>query len=79
MMPMTSVTDRWFLAYDALLASGALSRNQTCRELGIDRRNFEKQRADHSRRILRPEWLSWLVSRHGISPLWLLTGEGPMK
>lgn len=78
-MSSSPVTDRWFSAYDALLAAGALSRNQTCRELGIDRRNFEKQRADHSRRILRPAWLSWLVSRHGVSPRWLLTGEGPMK
>lgn len=78
-MERITVTDRWFLAYDALLASGSTSRNQMCRELGIDRRNFEKQRADHSRRILRPEWLSHLVTRYGISPLWLLTGSGPMK
>ena len=78
-MSNSPVTDRWFSAYETLLASGALSRNQTCRELGIDRRNFEKQKADHSRRILSPEWLSWLVTRHGISPRLLLTGEGPMK
>lgn len=74
-----SVTDRFFLAYDRLLEERRLSRNQLCRELDIDRRNFEKQKADHARRILRPEWLSHLVLHYGISAHWLLTGEGPMK
>ena len=76
---MNSVTNRFFLAYDQLLKEGRLSRNQLCRELDIDRRNFEKQHADHSRRILRPEWLSHLVVHYGISAHWLLTGEGRMK
>lgn len=73
---MGTVTDRFFEAYDLLLQERKLSRNQICRELDIDRRNFEKQKVDHSRRILRPEWLSHLVSRYGVSARWLLTGEG---
>ena len=76
---MGTVTDRFFEAYDLLLQERKLSRNQICRELDIDRRNFEKQKADHSRRILRPEWLSHLVSRYGVSADWLLTGKGPIK
>ena len=75
----TTPTDRFFLAYDALLAAGALSRNRLCRELGIDRRNFEKQRSDHSRRILRASWLSHLVLAYGVSADWLLTGRGSWK
>lgn len=79
-MKMTrTVTDRFFEAYDRLLADGLLSRNRICRELGIDRRNFEKQRSDHSRRILRADWLTYLVLNYGVSADWLLTGRGNMK
>lgn len=71
-----TITDRWFIAFDELLLTGRLSRNGICRELNIDCRNFEKQRADHSRRIIRLEWLSHLVLKYGVSADWLLTGRG---
>ena len=75
----TTPTDRFFQAYDRLIADGLTSRNRICRELDIDRRNFEKQRTDHSRRILRTEWLTHLVLNYGVSADWLLTGRGGMK
>lgn len=71
-----SITDRWFQALDDLVATRRTSRARVCRELGVDRRNFYQQAADHSRRILRVEWLSYLVLNYGVSADWLLTGRG---
>lgn len=71
-----SVTDRWFEVLDDLVATGRTTRSKVCRELKTDRRNFYQQAADHSRRILRVEWLTYLVLEHGVSADWLLTGRG---
>ncbi len=75
---MHAVTDRFFEAYEAMLGLGEITTAGFCRELGVDKRNFYKQMADHSRRILRTHWLTILVERHGVSPKWLLTGRGDM-
>jgi hypothetical protein len=72
----TAVTDRWFQAFDDLVQAGRTSKSRICEELGVERRNFTKQQKDHSRAILRPEWLAFLVLRHGVSADWLLTGRG---
>ena len=71
-----SVTDRWFEVLDDLVATGRTSRSRVCRDLGVDRRNLHQQAADHSRRILRVEWLTYLVKEYGVSADWLLTGRG---
>ena len=73
---MESVTDRFFAAFDDLLTAGRTNRHKFCKEIGADRRNFDKQAADHSRRILRPEWLTILVENYAVSADWLLTGRG---
>lgn len=62
---MPTVTDRFFEAFDAIWVRDAVSIREFCRELGVDRRNFLKQRDDHSRCILKPEWLTFLVERYG--------------
>ena len=72
----TAVTDRWFQAFDDLVQAGRTSKSRICAEMGVERRNFTKQQKDHSRAILRPEWLSFIVLRHGVSADWLLTGRG---
>lgn len=74
----TAVTDRFFQAFDELKALGRTNRTRLCDELGVDRRNFAKQEADHSRRIIRAWWLSHLVEAYGVSADWLLTGRGWM-
>ncbi len=74
---MMSTVDRFFEAYDQLSAKG-LTKAGFCREIGVDRRNFTKQQADHSRRILKVEWLEAMVLGHGVSADWLLTGRGPI-
>ena len=72
----TAVTDRWFQAFDDLVQAGRTSKSRICLEMGVERRNFTKQQKDHSRAILRPEWLAFIVLRHGVSADWLLTGRG---
>lgn len=71
-----TITDRWFQAYGDLLLTGRCTQRGICRELGVDRRNFAAQAHDHSRRIIRPEWLAHLVLNYGCSADWLLTGRG---
>lgn len=71
-----TVTDRWFQAFDDLVLTKRTSKSRMCRELGVDRRNFYQQEEDHSRRILRVEWLTHLVLQYGVSADWLLTGRG---
>ena len=73
---IVTITDRWFKAYDDLLEAGRVSQRQMCRELEVDRRNFCQQQKDHTRRILRVEWLSHIVEHYGVSARWLLTGDG---
>ena len=76
MSDTATVTDRFFCAYEELLALGRTGLNQFCRDIGADKRNFCKQAADHSRRIIRAEWLSVMVLKFGVSADWLLTGRG---
>lgn len=71
-------TDRFFEAFEKLKELGATNKAQTCRAVGIDCRNFDKQMADHSRQILKPEWLGAMVKKYNVSARWLLTGEGWM-
>lgn len=75
---MQTVTDRFFLAFETLLAMGDTKEAPFCRELGVDRRNFAKQWEDHERNILKPFWLTHIVEHYNVSPRWLLTGRGQM-
>ena len=74
----TAVTDRFFIAFDALIESGETLTQTFCREMSVDKRNFAKQRDDHSRQILKPFWLTFIVERFNVSAYWLLTGHGRM-
>ena len=73
---IVTITDRWFQAYEDLHTAGRVSQRKMCSELGVDRRNFSQQQKDHTRRILRVEWLSHIVLNYGCSADWLLTGRG---
>ena len=69
----TAVTDRFFIAFDALIESGETLTQTFCREMSVDKRNFAKQRDDHSRQILKPFWLTFIGERFNVSAYWLLT------
>lgn len=71
------VVSRFFQAL-ALLKQDKLT-NKTAFALrhGINRRALYLLEQNHSRDIFQVEWLSILVRDYGVSPLWLLLGEGP--
>lgn len=75
---MKTTTDRFFEAFEQLVELEKLSRNKFCLDMDVDRRNFAKQKKDRTRRIIKPEWLSYLVTDHHVSADWLLTGRGWM-
>lgn len=72
------VTARYYQAVEVLVSLRITRVARLCDEMGVDRRNWCKQRADHSRHILRPAWLAHLVTHYGVSASWLLTGRGEM-
>lgn len=43
---------------------------------GINRWNMLTSSKQPSRQIFQPAWLTYLVRDYGVSPRWLLTGEG---
>ena len=72
---MAAVTDRFFEAYNDVILSKKASIRQFCRDIGVDRRNFQRLLKEGKLRI-RAEWLTVLVEKYGVSPRWLLTGDG---
>jgi hypothetical protein len=45
---------------------------------GINRWNMNTCEREPSRDLFQVSWLSYLVRDYGVSPLWLLTGDGEM-
>lgn len=74
-----TVAERFFEAFDALLALGETKIQTFCREGGIDKRNFYKKRDNpNDRKDVPSRWLTFIVEHHDVSPRWLLTGRGQM-
>lgn len=74
-----TVADRFFEAFDTLLALGETKIQTFCREGGIDKRNFYKKRDNpDDRKEVPTRWLTFIVEHHGVSPRRLLTGRGRM-
>lgn len=68
---------RFFAAIDRLIEDGQIARKGTFPDrYGINRRNFETLRKEPHRKIFCPSWLVYLVRDYGVSPRYLLTGEG---
>lgn len=75
---MQTVVDRFFEAFEALKAAHRTNTQQFCREMGADKRNFYKKRRQTGDTSMTTAWLTFIVERYGVSPLWLLTGNGEM-
>lgn len=67
---MQTVADRFFEAFDALLAMGETKIQTFCREGGIDKRNFYKKRDNtDSRREIPTAWLTFIVEHSRFASL----------
>ena len=76
---METINERFIAAYRELLSIGAApSQAAFCAKVGADRRNFYALLKDPSRRLVKIEWLTGIVSAYGVSAQWLLTGQGTM-
>lgn len=74
-----AISVRFFEAIDYLKAADVIGGLSVfCARYGLNRRNVMAQRRDPHRQIIKTSWLAHLVEDYGISPLWLLTGEGPI-
>ena len=72
-----AVVGRMYEAVDALIAGKVIRGSKTyCVAAGIDRRHWAAQRKEPARGYFEVAWLLPLVSRYGVSPRWLLLGEG---
>ena len=71
------ITARFFEAIARLRNEGALKGVKTFTDrYGINRWNFISASRDMKSNIFQVAWLAHLVKDYGVSPLWLLTGEG---
>ena len=72
-----AITKRFFLAIDVLISQKKLrGLNTFTTRYGINYWNLCTLKADPEIRVLKPEFLSYLVTDFNISPTWLLTGVG---
>lgn len=71
------ITKRFFEAIDFLKDTKEIRGLQTfTRRYDINKWNMLTLKKDPMNRILKPEYLSYLVRDYGISADWLLTGRG---
>ncbi len=71
------IVSRFFEALQRLKEDGVIGGKKTFTErFNINRWNLITLEKDHSRDIFQPAWLNYLVVYYGVSPQWLLTGEG---
>jgi len=68
---------RFFAALQRLKADRRIRGKKTFTErYGINRWNMNTCEKEPSRDIFQPAWLTYLVRDYGVSPTWLLLGEG---
>lgn len=73
------ITRRFFAAVERLKQMKRIRGLQTfTREHGINRWNMVTLREDPENRVLKPEWICYLVKDYGVSAEWIITGKGEM-
>lgn len=76
-VPSQIIVKRFFDAIQELKSRKAIRGIQTfTTRYGINKRNFYTCKDQPERDIFQVAWLGYLVTDYGVSPRWLLTGEG---
>lgn len=71
------ITKRFFIAIDVLRANKVIRGLKTfTRKYNINYGNMNTLKNHSKDRILKPEYIAYLCKGYGISPKWILTGEG---
>lgn len=74
-----AITKRFFEAIDILKAQKKIRGLQTLtREYNINRWNLITVKKEPEIRVLKPEWIVYLVRDYGVSANWILLGTGGM-
>lgn len=72
-----SIVNRFFEALQRLKADRRIRGKKTFTDrYGINRWNLNTCEKQPERDIFQPAWLTYLARDYGVSPSWLLTGEG---
>ena len=72
------IVSRYFIALRKLKERRIIRGKQTfTARYGINRWNMNFLEKNQESDIFQPAWLTYLVRDYGVSPLWLLTGDGP--
>lgn len=72
-----AIVNRFFEALRRLKADKRIRGKKTFTDRhAINRWNMNTLEKAPDRDIFQPAWLSYLVRDYGVSPRWLLTGEG---
>lgn len=73
------ITERFFQAISELKSMKKIRGLQTfTRGHGINRWNLNSVKSSPSTRVLKPEWICFLVKDYGVSAEWIITGKGEM-
>lgn len=71
------IVNRFFEALYTLRDRCLIRGKQTFTDrYGINRWNLNTLQKNPASDIFQPAWLAYLVRDYGVSPMWLLTGEG---
>lgn len=74
-----TIVRRFFEALDTVIAQGKIRGKQTfTRAHGINRWNMITVSRNPASDMFQTAWLEYLVKDFGVSPMWLLTGDGAM-
>ena len=74
-----AITKRFFLVLDVAISQRKIRGIKTFTDKhGINYWNFSTLKKEQEKRMLKPEWLAYIVEDFNINAEWLLTGVGSM-
>lgn len=74
-----AITKRFFLVLDVTISQRRIRGLKTFTDKhGINYWNFSTLKKEQNKRMIKPEWLAYIVEDFNVNAEWLLTGVGNM-